>query len=138
MLPVYSALHLIPMLVLRRHHFKRDPLQMLLRVTWGITRSCSFLGVYVVIFQGELQTLSCGCGGLTNDPGLICIRRYIMEKKLGFVALRQLLKRKEIFWLFGFSTCLSLLVEDKVSVDNARRVIITESIHREDERSWVN
>jgi hypothetical protein len=28
---------------------------------------------------------------------------------------RNLLKRKETFWLMGFSTCLSLLVEEKVS-----------------------
>jgi hypothetical protein len=53
MLPVYSALHLIPTLVLRRHHVKRDPLRMLARVILGITRSCSFLGVFVVIYQGE-------------------------------------------------------------------------------------
>jgi hypothetical protein len=53
MLPVYSALHLIPMLVLRRHHVRRDPLRMLARAILGITRSCSFLGIFVVIYQGE-------------------------------------------------------------------------------------
>ena len=51
MLPVYSALHLVPMLVLRRKHLSREPLRMLIRVTWGITRSCSFLGVFVFIFH---------------------------------------------------------------------------------------
>jgi hypothetical protein len=53
MLPVYGALHLIPTLVLRRQHFARDPLKMLARVALGVTRSCSFLGIYVVIYQGE-------------------------------------------------------------------------------------
>jgi hypothetical protein len=52
MLPVYGALHLIPTLVLRRQHFVRDPLKMLARVAMGVTRSCSFLGIYVVIYQG--------------------------------------------------------------------------------------
>lgn len=55
MLPVYSALHLIPMLVLRRHHFTKDPVRMLLRVATGIGRSCSFLALFVVINQS-------GCG----------------------------------------------------------------------------
>ncbi len=55
MLPIYSALHLIPTIVLRRHHVRRDPLRMLAKVIWGITRSCSFLGVFVVIYQGKAQ-----------------------------------------------------------------------------------
>lgn len=55
MLPVYSALHFIPMLVLRRKHVARDPLGMLLRATKGTLRSSSFLGVFVIIFQGGSQ-----------------------------------------------------------------------------------
>ena len=58
MLPVYGALHLIPTLVLRRQHFARDPLKMLSRVALGITRSCSFLGIYVVIYQSMCSRLS--------------------------------------------------------------------------------
>jgi hypothetical protein len=53
MLPVYSALHFIPMLVLRRKHVMRDPLGMLLRALKGTLRSSSFLGVFVIIFQSE-------------------------------------------------------------------------------------
>ena len=60
MLPVYGALHLIPTLVLRRQHFARSPLKMLARVALGVTRSCSFLGIYVVIYQG---------GSLSRFPG---------------------------------------------------------------------
>ncbi|ORX40065.1 hypothetical protein BD324DRAFT_616112 [Kockovaella imperatae] len=96
MLPVYSALHLIPMLVLRRHHFKRDPLRMLARVIWGITRSCSFLGIFVVIFHSWM-----------------CIRYQTIHQKLGGKWLQELMKRKQMFWFFGFSTCLSLFVEEK-------------------------
>ncbi|WWC70734.1 uncharacterized protein I206_104685 [Kwoniella pini CBS 10737] len=96
MLPVYSALHLIPMLVLRRHHVQRDPLRMLARAIWGITRSCSFLGVFVAIYQS-----------------LFCLRIQSIEQGWGTKTLTNLLKRKESFWLMGFSTCLSLLVEEK-------------------------
>ncbi|WRT67803.1 uncharacterized protein IL334_004777 [Kwoniella shivajii] len=96
MLPVYSALHLIPMLVLRRHHVQRDPLRMLARAVWGITRSCSFLGVFVMIYQI-----------------LFCMRTQSIEQGWGTSWLRIALKRKETFWLMGFSTCLSLLVEEK-------------------------
>ncbi|OXG50365.1 hypothetical protein J010_02837 [Cryptococcus neoformans] len=96
MLPVYSALHLIPMLVLRRHHVKRDPIRMMARALWGISRSCSFLGVFVVIYQV-----------------LFCARVQALEKSRGPDFMRSLLKRKEVFWALGFTTCLSLLVEEK-------------------------
>lgn len=32
--------------------------------------------------------------------------------------MRSLLKRKEVFWALGFTTCLSLLVEEKVKYPN--------------------
>ncbi|OCF43564.1 hypothetical protein I317_02582 [Kwoniella heveanensis CBS 569] len=96
MLPVYSALHIIPMLVLRRHHVKRDPLRMIARAIWGITRSCSFLGVFVAIYQV-----------------LFCLRTQSIEQGWGSGWLQTALKRKETFWVMGFSTCLSLLVEEK-------------------------
>lgn len=68
MLPVYSALHLIPALVLRRHNFQRAPLRMLAKVVWGIVRSCSFLGGFVVIYQCEW-----GQGAL-GSFGYLCVR----------------------------------------------------------------
>ncbi|KAL7423098.1 hypothetical protein Q5752_002397 [Cryptotrichosporon argae] len=92
MLPVYSALHIIPMLVLRRQHVARDPVRMLSRATWGITRSCSFLGAFVVICQS-----------------IFCFRSQTMAKHGDVFPLR----RKETFWAMGFVTCLSLLVEEK-------------------------
>ena len=55
MLPAYGALHLIPALVLRRHQFAKTPIRMLLRVIMGVTRSCSFLGAFVMIYQSELS-----------------------------------------------------------------------------------
>jgi hypothetical protein len=52
MLPVYSALHFIPMLVLRRKSFVRDPIKMLGRAMVGTFRSSSFLAVFIMIYQG--------------------------------------------------------------------------------------
>lgn len=97
MLPVYSALHLIPMLVLRRHHVQRDPLRMLARAILGITRSCSFLGVFVMIYQA-----------------LFCLRSNSISKLGDASWLKRLLMRKETFWAVGFSCCASLFVEEKV------------------------
>jgi len=46
---------------------------------------------------------------------LFCLRTRSLERwtKNGF--LNVIMRRKETFWLLGFSTCLSLLVEEKVS-----------------------
>lgn len=52
MLPVYSALHFIPMLVLRRKSFLKDPLKMLGKAMVGTFRSSSFLAVFIMIYQG--------------------------------------------------------------------------------------
>jgi hypothetical protein len=67
MLPVYGALHLIPTLVLRRQHFVRDPIKMLARVALGVTRSCSFLGIYVVIYQGRSSVTRSSEGATDNQ-----------------------------------------------------------------------
>ncbi len=53
MVPVYSALHFIPMLVLRFKHVRRDPMGMLAKAGWGTVRSSSFLSVFVMIYLGE-------------------------------------------------------------------------------------
>lgn len=96
MLPVYGALHLIPMLVFRRHQVAKEPLRMLLKAGWGITRSCSFLGIFVVIYQS-----------------LFCMRSQVMDSKLTPGWLQAILRRKENFWLIGFMTCFSLFAEEK-------------------------
>lgn len=51
MLPIYGALHLIPMLLFRRRRVFKDPGKMLLRAGWGTTRSAAFLGAFVLIYQ---------------------------------------------------------------------------------------
>lgn len=46
--------------------------------------------------------------------GLLCARTQTLEGFFGKIPtwLRLVLRRKEVFWLIGFSTCLSLLVEE--------------------------
>ncbi|WVQ73232.1 hypothetical protein IAR50_002798 [Cryptococcus sp. DSM 104548] len=96
MLPMYSALHLIPMLVLRRHSMRKNPMGMLGRAVMGIGRSCSFLGMFVLIYQT-----------------LFCARVQTLEHRRGPTWLRSLLQHKQVFWGMGFATCLSLFVEEK-------------------------
>jgi hypothetical protein len=52
MLPVYGALHFIPMILFKRKLFMKHPKEMLLKAGWGTTRSSAFLGVFVIIYQG--------------------------------------------------------------------------------------
>ncbi|RXK37632.1 hypothetical protein M231_05108 [Tremella mesenterica] len=96
MLPVYGALHIIPTLVLRSHKVRQSPLKMLARMIWGIIRSCSFLGTFVMIEQT-----------------LMCLRTNMVSQVSRQSLWARLMKRKEFFWLLGFSTCLSLLLEEK-------------------------
>ncbi|KAJ9123945.1 hypothetical protein QFC22_000736 [Naganishia vaughanmartiniae] len=99
MLPVYSALHFIPMLVLRRKSFVKNPLKMLGKAFVGTFRSSSFLAVFILIYQG-----------------LLCLRTQTLEgNTVGALPekMQALLKRKENFWLIGFATCFSLFAEEK-------------------------
>jgi hypothetical protein len=51
MVPVYGALHFIPMLLFKRRQFLKEPLRMFLRTIWGTTRSSAFLGVFVACYK---------------------------------------------------------------------------------------
>lgn len=51
MLPVYGALHFIPMILFKKKLFMKNPTEMLLKAGWGTARSSAFLGVFVVIYQ---------------------------------------------------------------------------------------
>lgn len=61
MLPIYGALHFIPMMLFRRQKFMKDPMPMLARAAWGTARSSSFLGAFVIIYQGECPDAMCVC-----------------------------------------------------------------------------
>ncbi|THH14186.1 hypothetical protein EW146_g6121 [Bondarzewia mesenterica] len=105
MLPIYGALHFIPMMLFKRKSFVQEPLKMLLRAGWGTTRSAAFLGTFVVIYQS-----------------FFCYKHHLYEVLL---ALRQspssvikpplwLIRfwiSKPSFWLGGLLSGLSLFVE---------------------------
>jgi hypothetical protein len=55
MVPIYGALHLIPMVLFKRKTVLQDPAKMLVRAGWGTARSSAFLGVFVVIYQCALR-----------------------------------------------------------------------------------
>lgn len=96
MLPVYGALHLIPPLVLRRQSFARHPVRMLARIVLGISRSCSFLGFFIIINQW-----------------LFCMRTRALESALMPGAIKRIVARKETFWVMGFLNALSLFAEER-------------------------
>ena len=62
MVPIYGALHLIPLVLFRRKSFAQDPLRVLLRAALGTSRSSAFLGVFVLIYQCE-PPVTVGSGG---------------------------------------------------------------------------
>jgi hypothetical protein len=55
MVPVYGALHFIPMLLFKRGVFLKAPLKMLLKAAWGTTRSSAFLGVFVMFYKCKID-----------------------------------------------------------------------------------
>lgn len=57
MLPIYGALHFIPTILFKRKQFMKDPLQMLLKASWGTCRSSAFLGTFVIIYQSKFSPI---------------------------------------------------------------------------------
>jgi hypothetical protein len=55
-LPIYGALHVVPMLLFKRKAVVRAPASMVLRAGWGSTRSAAFLATFVTIFQGAVDS----------------------------------------------------------------------------------
>ncbi|ELU45341.1 hypothetical protein AG1IA_00624 [Rhizoctonia solani AG-1 IA] len=47
MVPIYGALHFIPMILFKQSEFMKQPLKMLKRSAYGTARSSAFLGVFV-------------------------------------------------------------------------------------------
>jgi hypothetical protein len=56
MLPIYGALHLIPVALFKRREFLQNPMRIILRAGWGASRSSAFLGAFVFIYQCWLSS----------------------------------------------------------------------------------
>jgi hypothetical protein len=52
-LPIYGALHFVPMLLFKCEAVVRAPKAIALRVGWGTLRSASFLGAMCAVCQGK-------------------------------------------------------------------------------------
>lgn len=117
MVPVYGALHFIPMLLLKRNTFLKTPMKMLLRAAWGTTRSSAFLGVFVSFFKGTSPHRSVSYHGSSIVIAMFCGQRQLYEwllpKKIVPQALLDLFVSRGSFWVMGLLTGLSLLVEEK-------------------------
>lgn len=63
-LPIYGALHFIPMLLFKRGTVLREPARMLLRAGFGTVRSASFFGMCVMIYQSACLPARVGAPGV--------------------------------------------------------------------------
>ena len=54
-LPIYGALHVVPMLLFKRRAFAHAPGPMLLRAGRGSMRSAVFLAMFVAVYQGAVE-----------------------------------------------------------------------------------
>jgi len=101
MLPIYGALHFIPMLLLKRKDVAKNPSRMLLRALLGTGRSSTFLATFVVIYQSYL------CGKNNVFEALSRLRGRIPNWVIDFCI------SKPSFWIGGFLAGLALFVEER-------------------------
>lgn len=122
LLPVYSALHLIPTILFKPKALLNDPLRSALKVAFGAVRSSTFIGVFVCIMQGRCVYCPDRSGRVTDAVDHIffavkfcLLRNAATSNPPGPIA--NLLKRwhrSQVFWwLFGATSGLSILVENK-------------------------
>ncbi|KAI0053801.1 hypothetical protein FA95DRAFT_1481071 [Auriscalpium vulgare] len=107
MVPIYGALHLIPMLLFKRKSFLQEPMKMLARAGWGTTRSAAFIGVFVIIYQGFF------CANQNTHRFLTALRASPKSAFKPPLWLINLCMSRPSFWLGGVLSGLSLLVEAK-------------------------
>lgn len=100
-LPIYGALHFVPLLFFKRTALARAPIRMAMRAAWGTARSTAFLSVAVVTFQGWF------CAMQNAHRSLSARRAEVPEWLLAAVISRPM------HWIGGLITGLSLFVEAK-------------------------
>ncbi|KAJ7315022.1 hypothetical protein DFH08DRAFT_894484 [Mycena albidolilacea] len=124
MLPIYSALHFLPPILLRWRQFRVDPGRVLVRSGLGSVRSSAFLGVFVIIYQGSN-----------------CFKHQTYERimaspfwrKLLPAPLVDLLISKGSFWVPGFLAGLALLIEEERRRAELAMYVLPKSL----ESAWV-
>jgi hypothetical protein len=105
-LPIYTALHFIPMLLFKRGVVAKRPLPMLLKAAFGSARSSAFLGTYVLIYQTALCLKVNLHKWLSRESSVPL--PWKRTPQWAFDAITG----KHTFWISGFLCGLSLFVED--------------------------
>ncbi|KAF8506075.1 hypothetical protein F5888DRAFT_1840039 [Russula emetica] len=101
-LPIYGALHFVPLLFFKRAAFARAPARMAMRAVWGTARSTAFLSIAVVIYQGWFCAMQ-------NAHRALSARR---AEEVPAWLLATVVSRP-MHWIGGLVTGLSLFVEAK-------------------------
>ncbi|KAH9854900.1 hypothetical protein C2E23DRAFT_816063 [Lenzites betulinus] len=133
MLPIYGALHFIPMMLFRRKTFMQRPARMMLRAAMGTARSSAFLGMFVMIFQ----TYFCGKHSLYTK--ILNLRASNAQTLFAALAKRlptwftQLLVSKFSFFVGGLLSGLSLFVEEKRRREELAMYVLPKGL----ESAWI-
>ncbi|OBZ70095.1 hypothetical protein A0H81_09796 [Grifola frondosa] len=133
MLPIYGALHFVPMLLFRRSRVAREPLRMLLRAALGTARSSAFLGVFVIIYQSFF------CAKHQLYDHLTALRSPAAHSVFSSIAKRlpqrliDVIISKPSFWLGGLLSGLSLFVEEKRRREELAMYVLPKGL----ESAWV-
>ncbi len=101
-LPIYGALHFVPLLFFKRAAFARAPARMALRAAWGTARSTTFLSVAVVIYQGWFCAMQNAHRAL-SARGAKEVPAWLLEA----------VTSRPVHWIGGLITGLSLFIEAK-------------------------
>ncbi|KAJ6608213.1 hypothetical protein B0H10DRAFT_2068601 [Mycena sp. CBHHK59/15] len=108
MLPIYSALHFVPTILLRWRMFCDSPRSVLARAAVRSLRSSFFIGVFTTIFLAGICIKNRLYDGLIASPALVfaLLRKVLPPRAVDFLV------SKASFWLLGIFSGLSILVED--------------------------
>ncbi|KAI0677684.1 hypothetical protein C8Q78DRAFT_960400 [Trametes maxima] len=133
MLPIYGALHFIPMMLFRRKTFLQRPSRMLLRALLGTARSSAFLGAFVIIYQ----SFFCAKHNLYHK--FLSLRASQAQTLLAALVKRlppwvgEILVSKFSFFLGGLLSGLSLFVEEKRRREELAMYVLPKGL----ESAWV-
>ncbi|KAF9014766.1 hypothetical protein BDZ89DRAFT_962571 [Hymenopellis radicata] len=106
MLPVYGALHFLPPILFRTTAFMRNPTRMLLKALMGTAKSCTFLGVYVVIYQASICARSNFHEFFSTLP--VTSWMHLPQWLVDFLFVS-----RASYWIPGVATGLSMFAEEK-------------------------
>lgn len=132
-MPIYGALHFIPMLLFKRKVVWREPLRMLARAGVGTLRSATFFGLCVAVYQSYF------CAKHSLYSALVRARASGDGSALARTLARlpqgaaDVLIGKLSFWLGGVLMGFALLVENKHRRGELAMYVLPKAL----ESAWV-